>query len=99
MLKQEILEQEFSGSVSVKGVYMLIFGKGKKKDKGPSAGSYDRENQMPVVRCSICNGEKVAGFRNIHTGAFSEIMLIRTDSDLEKFRSEYGISEEIRYIY
>ena len=76
---------------------MLIFG--KKKDKSSSSVSYDRENQIPVVRCSICTGEKVAGFRDTHTGAFSEVMLIRTDSDLEKFRSDYGILGEIRYIY
>lgn len=30
--------------------------------------SYDRENEIPVLRCSICNGEQVAGFKNIHTG-------------------------------
>ena len=27
---------------------------------------YDRENLRPVLRCSICNGERVAGFKNIH---------------------------------
>ena len=28
--------------------------------------SYDKENCKPVIKCSICNGEQVAGFKNIH---------------------------------
>ena len=31
---------------------------------------FDRENQKAVLRCSICTGEQVAGFKNIHTGQF-----------------------------
>lgn len=61
--------------------------------------SYDREGKMPVIRASICSGEQVAGFRDIRTGKFEEIMLIRGDSDLENFRSMYGITEEIRKEY
>ncbi len=37
--------------------------------------TYDHVNQKPVVKCSICNGEQVAGFRDIHTGKFEEVML------------------------
>ena len=33
--------------------------------------SYDRENLRPAIRSSICSGEQVAGFKNIHTGKFS----------------------------
>lgn len=54
--------------------------------------SYDRENLRPVIRSSICTGEQVAGFKNIHTGKFSEVMLIRNDSDLEEFLEIYDIS-------
>lgn len=54
--------------------------------------TYDRENLKPVIRSSICTGEQVAGFRNIHTGKFSEVMLIRTDADLEEFLELYDIS-------
>ena len=46
---------------------------------------YDKENLKPVIRASICNGEQVAGFKNIHTGRFSEVMLIRNDRDLKEF--------------
>ena len=55
--------------------------------------TYDRENLKPVIRSSICTGEKVAGFKNIHTGKFSEVMLIRGDGDLKEFLKEFDISE------
>lgn len=56
--------------------------------------TYDRENLKPVIRSSICTGEKVAGFHNVHSGSFTEIMLIRTSGDLEEFRRLYGIGED-----
>lgn len=55
--------------------------------------TYDKENQKPVIRSSICTGEKVAGFQDIRTGKFTEVMLIRTSGDLEEFRRLYGIGE------
>ena len=55
--------------------------------------AYDRENRKPVIRSSICTGEQVAGFKNIHTGKFSEVMLIRNGGDLREFLEEYDISE------
>lgn len=60
----------------------------KKREKK----SYDRENQRAVIRSSICTGERVAGFENIHTGKFTEVMLIRGDPDLEEFLETYGLS-------
>ncbi len=56
--------------------------------------TYDKESQKPMIRSSICTGEKVAGFQDIHTGKFTEIMLIRTSGDLEEFRRLYGIGED-----
>ena len=47
--------------------------------------SYDMENKKPVIKASICNGEQVAGFKDIHTGKIEEVMLIKSPSDLEKF--------------
>lgn len=55
--------------------------------------TYDKDNQKPVIRASICNGEQVAGFKDIHTGKFEEIMLIRDQNDLELFMKQYGIRE------
>ena len=61
--------------------------------------TYDKENKKPVLKCSICNDEQVTGFKDIHTGKFEEVMLIRGAADLEVFRSQYGIMEEIEKIY
>lgn len=66
-------------------VFMLFSKKSQKK-------IYDRENQRPVLRCSICTGEQVAGFKDIHTGKFEEIMLIRNESELDDFMKMYHIS-------
>ena len=60
---------------------------------------YDEALQTPVIRCSICTGEQVAGFRRKDTGTFEEIMLIRGEEDLQAFREMYGIEGEIRKIY
>ena len=57
--------------------------------------SYDMENKKPVIKASICNGEQVAGFKDIHTGKIEEVMLIKNPADLEKFNTMYGINEEI----
>lgn len=54
---------------------------------------YDAETYKPVVKCSICNGEQVAGFKNLHTGQFEEIMLVRSEADLQEFKERYGITE------
>ena len=57
--------------------------------------SYDKENKKPVITASICNGEQVAGFKDIHTGKIEEVMLIKSPTDLEHFNAMYGIDEEI----
>ena len=56
--------------------------------------TYDKESQKPVIHSSICTGEKVAGFQDIRTGKFTEVMLIRPSEDLEEFRRLYGIGED-----
>ena len=57
---------------------------------------FDRENQKAVLRCSICTGEQVAGFKNIHTGRFEEVMLIRNDEELARFKEMYDLKEVIK---
>jgi len=54
---------------------------GKKK-----ASSYDPAAQKPVLRCSICTGEQVAGFQDLHTGHFTEVQLIRSPQELQPVR-------------
>lgn len=55
--------------------------------------SYDRENLKPVIKASICTGEQVAGFKNIHTGTFTEVMLIKDHRDMEEFLETYDIAD------
>ena len=57
--------------------------------------TYDKENKKPVIKSSICNGEQVAGFKDIRTGKMEEIMLIKNTADLETFKAMYGITEDI----
>ena len=59
---------------------------------------FDRENQTPVIKCSICTGEQVAGFKNKKDGHFTEVMLIKSDNDIDYFKEIYRI-EEIKKEY
>ncbi|MDE5803808.1 MAG: aspartate dehydrogenase [Lachnospiraceae bacterium] len=68
---------------------MKMFGKKKIKVE-----HYDRENLRPVIRASICTGEQVAGFKNIHTGKFEDVMLIRDNRDIEEFLQRYDIAAD-----
>lgn len=63
------------------------------KNKEQKHLTYDKETQKPVIRCSICTGEQVAGFKDVHTGKFTDIMLIRDEKDLREFKEMYGITE------
>ncbi len=54
---------------------------------------YDRKNLRPVLKCSICNGEQVAGFKDIRTGRFQEVRMIRDARDLKEFKEMYGLAE------
>ncbi len=58
--------------------------------------TYDKENWKPVMRCSICNGEKVAGLKNIRTGEFRGGTLIKDEKDLKNFMKKYGVEEVIK---
>ncbi|MBR1441787.1 MAG: aspartate dehydrogenase [Lachnospiraceae bacterium] len=53
---------------------------------------------MAVIKCSICNGEQVAGFKDKEDGHFTEVMLIREPGDIERFKEIYKI-EEIKKEY
>ena len=61
--------------------------------------SYDKDSKRPVIKASICTGEQVAGFKDIHTGQIEEIMLIRSEADLDNFKKMYGINEKIEKEY
>ena len=64
---------------------------GKKKQKAQEI--FDKTGKYPVVRASICTGEKVAGFKSFSDGKFEELMLIRSDRDLKEFMTKYDVQE------
>ena len=59
---------------------------------------FDPANEKAIIRASICNGEQVAGFKNIKTGEFHEVMLIRRDEDLQNFKRIYGV-DKVEKVY
>ena len=61
--------------------------------------TYDKDNKKPVIKASICNGEQIAGFKDIHTGKIEEVMLIKSPSDIDIFKKMYGIDDEIAKEY
>ena len=52
---------------------------------------FDPQKQYAVIRSSICTGEKVARFKNIEDGHFTEVMLIKTSEDEKRFKKIYDI--------
>ncbi len=69
---------------------MGLFSRKKHEEAKPD---FDRENEYPVVRCSICNGEQVAGFKDRRNGKFREYRMIRSARELEEFRLLCGVRE------
>ena len=58
------------------------------------------EQSIPVLRCSICTGEQVLCAKDRQTGQLTELMLIRTPSDLIEFCEANGISTgDVQKIY
>ena len=53
--------------------------------------AYDPQTQYAVIRSSICTGEKVAGFKNKADGHFTEVMLIRSPREEERFKQMYHL--------
>jgi len=66
-----------------------MFGRKVKREKK----TFDRENQKAVLKCSICNGEQVAGFKDIATGQFHEVAFVRNHRELKEFMEEYGVED------
>ena len=76
---------------------MLFFH--RRKQEPEAVNRFDPERYTPVIRRSICTGERSAGFRDKATGRTEEIMLIRDDRDLEAFRAQYEIEGPIQEVY
>ena len=61
------------------------------KRKRPNRISFDKTGKIPVIRSSICTGEQTAGFWDTASGKFEEVMLLRSDADLQEFLRLYGV--------
>ena len=57
----------------------------------PGTIPFNPEKQYAIIRCSICTGEKVAGFKNKADGRFTEVMLIRSPREEQQFREMYHL--------
>ena len=69
----------------------------KSKHKGNAElFPYDESKHEAVIRCSICTGEQVAGFRS--RGNFVGVMVIQSEKDLESFKRFYRV-DDVRKIY
>lgn len=66
----------------------------RKKNERRRMPAFDKAGKRPVIRASICTGEKVAGFRDEKTGQIEELMLITGEKDLAEFMETYGVKEE-----
>ena len=71
---------------------MSLFG----KKKAESKFEYNPNIHKAVLKCSICNGEQVAGFKDTQSGHFYEVMLIRNGQDLDSFIEMYDLSSVIK---
>ena len=66
-----------------------MFRRKKKVERIP----YDPARQKPVIRASICTGEQVGGLKELQTGKFTDLMLIRDENDLRTFEALVGSSD------
>ena len=64
-----------------------------RKKKQAVRSTYDPQTLKPVLRCSICSGEQIAGFKNLKTGKIEEVTVIHSREELQQFMEEYGIRE------
>ena len=77
---------------------MKLFG--KRREVEPETTAFDPALYEPVIRSSICTGEKVACMREKSTGKLQELMLIRTDEDLAAFCRRYHVrAEDVKTVY
>ena len=78
---------------------MSLFRK-RPQPASPAAQDFPPEQYEPVLRSSICTGEKTACMRDRESGRLREVMLIRTDADLDTFCRMYGLEKNsIKTVY
>jgi len=76
----------------------ISYKKMKNKDLYINADMPDINELRPVIRKSICTGEKEAGFKD-KSGNFTSYMLIKDNKDLDEFKKKYNLDGEIPVEY
>ena len=88
--------------VAIIVVFLIIFAVEMKQDNGKipyyikhlkDTIPYDEDKQYPVIKASICTGEKVAGFREKSGNGFVEVMVIHNDYEKELFMKAYNLKD------
>ncbi len=77
---------------------MKLFGR---RQEAPAETTYfDPAEYEPVIRSSICTGERVACMRERGTGRLHELMLIRGEEDIAAFCRRYRVEEtDLKTVY
>ncbi len=72
-----------------------------RKDRNePATTFFDPAVYEPVIRASICTGEKVACMQEKQTGKLHELMLIRSEEDVGTFCRRYSVErKDLKTIY
>lgn len=91
--------QKGSNSVEENTEFFWVYENDKEHFSKISCDRNDHPKKKTVIKASICNGEQVAGLKDLHTGKIEEIMLIKSPADLKSFKEMYGIDEEIAKEY
>lgn len=65
-----------------------------KKQKKAKKVVYDKTGKKPVIRASICTGEQVAGFKDLKSGKFEDLMVLHSDEDLKQFLDMYDVKAD-----
>ena len=65
----------------------------RKAGHDPEKIPFDPSAQRAVIRASICTGEQVAGFRDLATGHFTEVAVLKSEADKEAFMKAYGLTD------
>ena len=77
---------------------MSIFS--RRREQSDPLAAFPPDRFEPVVRSSICTGERVACMRDRESGRLHEIELVRTDEELAAFCRRCGADvRSIRTVY
>lgn len=64
----------------------------QKFQKRKQKEGYDKEKEKPMIRSSKDYEERIAGFLDLQTGEFTEVLRIRNSREMDEFLETYDIS-------